>query len=311
MSKKRNRSTVDDAVKDLGHNPSKATVQRALGKEPRTFPNSGPGKTTRVKPPISIQRPHFVMFDVVVREMEGSPLIVHAWGRKAIHQMLGDHMGYTMELEDKRPFEDFVECLYSDKRTGELTLRSVMFKNSMIEALRHLRPARKEEEVRKMDAGEGITIVGEMSPLYGFPTNRLDPVKVGNFPNTTADLRFRPEFVQWAAVLRFRHNPDVITKESILNLLIMAGEMVGVGEWRPGRKGPNGLFQVVGAPKQAEEVLQALGRHKVSDLTPDNTCTTALLREYRLDEDSLAMLSRKVNAAVGDESSNGVTDAGA
>ena len=73
------------------------------------------------------------------------------------------------------------------------------------------------------------------------PVMRQDVVKIGM--NQT-DLRYRPEFRDWAMVLRFEYDSQALAKDTILNLIQRAGFGVGLGEWRPERGGENGRFEL-------------------------------------------------------------------
>jgi hypothetical protein len=291
--------SVTEAVSELGHQPSKADVRRALGKPvdgPPTAGRPGKGGKTRERPMIQIALPNFQVVRLYVTGQPGSPLIMHRWGMKAIREMLGKHMGHDIPQADKQPFEDFVDTLYRDPKTGEMAVRSVMFKAAMLSALR------ETSGVTRADAITGISILGELSPIYGQPTNRLDPVKIGPWDARVSDLRFRGEYTDWVAVLTFKYNTAAISLSAIHNLLATAGALYGVGEWRPTRNGVNGTFSVIEKPA-AEKLMKRLGRWKVSDLTPENTGTVAILEEYGLDEAALAKL--KATPRSGNGGANG------
>ncbi len=48
-----------------------------------------------------------------------------------------------------------------------------------------------------------------------------------------ADVRIRPMWREWAAQVTIEYDADMITGESVINLLDRAGRQVGVGEGRP------------------------------------------------------------------------------
>lgn len=60
--------------------------------------------------------------------------------------------------------------------------------------------------------------------------------------------RIRPQYFPWKVTLRIRYNSDLITPNQIVNLLNLAGSIIGVGEGRPsslaGRSGSFGCFHV-------------------------------------------------------------------
>jgi hypothetical protein len=73
---------------------------------------------------------------------------------------------------------------------------------------------------------------------------REDTVRVGPFGKREADLRYRPEYQGWSAVLSFRYRRDMITADQLVALLQNAGFSVGLGEWRPQKDGQFGTFEV-------------------------------------------------------------------
>lgn len=60
----------------------------------------------------------------------------------------------------------------------------------------------------------------------------------------TADIRYRPEFVDWRIPVTLKINASVISPEQVANLLNIAGFGVGIGEWRPEKNGQYGRFHV-------------------------------------------------------------------
>lgn len=54
----------------------------------------------------------------------------------------------------------------------------------------------------------------------------------------------RPEFIDWESDVPIRYNSDIISASQILNLIEQAGFSLGVGAWRPEKRGNHGMFQV-------------------------------------------------------------------
>jgi hypothetical protein len=83
---------------------------------------------------------------------------------------------------------------------------------------------------------------------------RQDTVRIGM---GTADIRFRPEFPAWSAVLKVRLNRRSMTLEQLVHLINQAGFSVGVGEWRPEKDGSYGMFHVATVEARGNEEVQA------------------------------------------------------
>src|SRR3546814_17616345 len=97
-----------------------------------------------------------------------------------------------------------------------------------------------------------------MLTVQGEPRPREDMVRVGM---GTADIRYRPEFPEWSILAAIKFNDSVISAEQIANLLSTAGFAIGIGEWRPERKGQFGRFTV---SSSAEQIGRGLRRERVS-----------------------------------------------
>ncbi len=179
-----------------------------------------------------------------------TPLVVHKWAEKSIKEMQDKQAG--IKIKNKPPREPVTEFEQAKYIIGEKDGKpihgfpAVGFKCCAVEAARQV---------------DGLTMVGTTGMFHVLgvddtnefieiespeePIMRTDPVKIGSGPNRTSDLRYRPEYRNWSAKIPVLFNPSVITEESLVNLFNIAGFAVGVGEWRPARKGNKGMFKVV------------------------------------------------------------------
>jgi hypothetical protein len=82
-----------------------------------------------------------------------------------------------------------------------------------------------------------------LTQIHGEPRMREDVVTVGR---GGTDLRYRPEFPEWSAVLEITFVKSALTRGSVISLVDAGGMGVGVGEWRPERNGDFGQYAVDG-----------------------------------------------------------------
>jgi hypothetical protein len=98
------------------------------------------------------------------------------------------------------------------------------------------------------DNDEGIPLIR----LYGNPKKVQHMVR-----NATgvADIRVRAMFNTWYSRLRIRYDADQFTETDVANLVLRAGEQVGLGEGRPSSKQSAGMgwgtFRIAGKDEQA------------------------------------------------------------
>lgn len=222
-----------------------------------------------------------------------SPLIVHAWSKKARLMMLAKQMGEKVPQIPKSPNRDFVESLYY-LDTGKYGFPATAIKNAMVTAC-----TSAQKEITKVAAKQSFYVKGEAGHMIGAsgfetpvdmvpvvspnpPSMREDAVRIG----MTSDLRYRGQFTPWAMIVEIIYNQSVVTQSTVLNLLDIAGMQVGVGEWRPERNGNYGLFRI--ADKSEIALIKRWQQTKMSD--PE-----------LIDEDALRQSMRAQLAAYGEE----------
>lgn len=185
---------------------------------------------------VSIELPKLNLQTIEVTLIGDSPLICHAWSRKAKEQMLNKQMKKaTAGKEAKDPQRDFEESLYK-LPDGGYGFPAVAFKAAAVTACTSV------AGITKVAARQAFHVEGEFIRILGSePRPREDMVRVGM---GTADIRYRGEFFPWYVVVTMKFNGNVLSAEQVTNLLNTAGFGVGVGEWRPERDGSYGRFHV-------------------------------------------------------------------
>jgi hypothetical protein len=179
--------------------------------------------------------------------VEGTaPLIMHRFDEKAKQQMLDGQMQKArVKKPPKDPEAEFQRAIW---RLGQgYGFPSVGFKAATIGAARFF------DKITMADLRRSLFFVGEgdeqLTKLEtGEPKMREDLVRIAR---GGTDLRYRPQFDEWRAVLEIVYLPSMITLES-LAALVDAGGMGGVGEWRPGKcdSGSYGTYQVIGESEE-------------------------------------------------------------
>ena len=185
--------------------------------------------------------------------VRGDSLIVHAWGPKAIKEML---LRQQMNDDEKRlakktrakkdPKADFEDAKYI--RNGKPVFPTLAFKMAMVNAGALLGIPKPAIRAAVFIEGEFVEIMVEKRASKSDPAvMREDPVRVGPFNKREADLRYRPEYLNWRTTLRIVYRDDLLNAEQVVALVQNAGFSVGVGEWRVEKNGQHGTFEVVNA----------------------------------------------------------------
>lgn len=90
-----------------------------------------------------------------------------------------------------------------------------------------------------------IPVLGADMKTPCIPEMRRDPVFLKDrMGKTVASLAYRPVFQPWTMTLQIKHLPSIISTESLVNGLRLAGTFIGIGSWTNERSGPMGAFDV-------------------------------------------------------------------
>lgn len=174
-----------------------------------------------------------------------APYMQAAFSEKA-RNMMSDKMkeGSTARSKRTRTARDFDDDFRQAQHVstdGWNGIPASAFRNACIDACRMAGYVMTHAKMSIFVEADGFDIV-DATPLVriigGPPEKATMPVR-----NATgvADLRARPLWREWSAVVRIRFDADQFTTTDVLNLLNRAGQQVGVGEGRPFSKKSNGL----------------------------------------------------------------------
>lgn len=180
-----------------------------------------------------------------------SPLVVHKFSEKAKRTMLDNMQGIKRPKQNKVPEDDYAAAFYYTKG-GEYAFPAIAFKAATVGASRFYGKAVTMTSLRQFIFfhGEPGEDGQQMVVIDGEPIMREDVVRVGQ---GGTDLRYRPQFTEWRTLLRVTYVTSALTRDSLLSLIDAGGMGVGVGEWRPEKKGDFGCYEL--DPTREVEVL--------------------------------------------------------
>lgn len=172
-----------------------------------------------------------------------APLIVHNWSAKAKQQMLDAQQGRKAPKAIRDPEAEYQSSLYrTDDGYG---FPVIAFKAATVGAARFFGKNIRMTELRQFLFMTGVRSADRsqiLTPILGDePKMREDMVRVGM---GGTDLRYRAEFLEWTAILTVTYVTTALDRGSVLSLIDAGGMGVGVGEWRPEKKGQNGTYAI-------------------------------------------------------------------
>lgn len=181
-----------------------------------------------------------------------APLIVHKFSEKAKRQMLDAMQGRKTPRQAKDPDAEYEAAFYRHD-DGGYGFPVIAFKAASVSACRFFgkaMPMTLARQVIFFDAEFSKADGQKLARIVGEPHMREDVTRVGQ---GGTDLRYRPEFTEWSTTVDVTYVKSMLTRESVLSLIEAGGMGVGVGEWRPEKRGDFGTFEV--DPSRDVEVI--------------------------------------------------------
>jgi hypothetical protein len=186
-----------------------------------------------------------------------APLIVHNFSEKSKRQMLEAQQGMKKVKQVRDPQSEYEAAFYRIANDGEdkYGFPVTAFKAATTGAARFYDKSITMTALRQFMFMRGVMTKADAQMLVeisGTPEMREDVVRLGG-PSRSADLRYRPMFAEWSCVLTVTFVKSSIDRNSILSLIDAGGMGIGVGEWRPEKRGEFGTYQV--DPNRDVEVI--------------------------------------------------------
>lgn len=173
-----------------------------------------------------------------------APLIMHRWSEKAKRLLLDNMQGRKSPREYKDPQAEYEAAFYRIKEgTDSYGFPALGFKSATVGGCRFYGKDVSMVAMRQclFFSGEQGADGQQLMPIKGEPQMREDVVR----PSAGgADLRYRPMFVEWSSTLLVTYVTAMINRNSVLSLIDAGGMGVGVGEWRPEKKGEFGTYAI-------------------------------------------------------------------
>lgn len=143
---------------------------------------------------------------------------------------------------------DIEDKLYKDSK-GKVQLPSVYLKNCITEASKQFKIVGKGKSTYSKLVASTIDISPfmidlEVGEFEVFRISAVNPMTKGRM------MTERPKYTSWKATFEIILNDPAVPISVINEILEHAGKYVGVGDWRPEKKGMFGKFMIVSFKKQ-------------------------------------------------------------
>jgi len=194
---------------------------------------------------IQISKPNFQYIDIDIVGEE--PLNIHRLGKKLEDEFRARDKNSPIKKKGPRDYAaEFMDSLYyidaegnevdaPDKirKSTRFGFPASGFKKAMVAA------ARQFKNIAMTELRGRFFVLGRFVQIKGTPKQDEFWRRIGGKgPGTgTPDIGVRAVFQEWSATLHIKYNADVISAESVVNLLQTAGFSVGIGEDRPDKSG--------------------------------------------------------------------------
>ena len=175
-----------------------------------------------------------------------TPLITNAMSEKARQELLfpaGRKTAAQKAASLKHdPLPEFRASMYrtmTEESETRILMPATAFKAALMSSAVDI-PGAAKAQIGRLTFVEGTYI-----PIYGVPQVMMSVVRSSDI-NKTPDVRTRAIIPDWACQVTVTYTKPMIKAPAVTNLLVAAGLIQGIGDWRPQKGSGNyGTFQVV------------------------------------------------------------------
>lgn len=173
-----------------------------------------------------------------------APFVMNKFSAKAKEQIKATQMAgsqaKTKKVREAKDFDAVYEGAMHISNEGWAGIHAGAFRNAMIDACRTVGYKMTHAKLAAFvladgfDADDGTPLVR----IYGEPVKHMTHARNDN---GSVDLRIRPMWKQWHAIVRIRYDADMFSQKDVVNLMMRVGQQVGIGEGRPYSKNSAGM----------------------------------------------------------------------
>lgn len=190
-----------------------------------------------------------------------TPLLCNRFSDRQKEKILNKQTKKVKTTEAKNPIVDFIESMYwiNEKPEIDYGEEPQKAKETFLKAIKNgAKFGFPSTGIKKAAATAGYRagltkdivtalgffhIKGNLIQIQGSPP--IMDESIVRIPSTQgADIRYRGKFENWRMTFEIICSKDVFPKDKVINLINYAGFSVGIGDWRPEKKGSHGTFHI-------------------------------------------------------------------
>lgn len=191
---------------------------------------------------VSIKAPNL---KIVELEIVGTaPYVQHRFSAKAINQIIETQKAGSQakgkKVREPKDFDEVYKGAMHISRDGWCGIPAGAFRNAMISACRTVGYKMTHAKLAAFVLADGFDVV-DGTPLVRINGQPHRHTAYARNDNGSVDIRVRPMWDEWSAVVRIRFDADMFSAADVANLMNRVGAQVGIGEGRPDSKNSAGM----------------------------------------------------------------------
>jgi len=190
-----------------------------------------------------------VVIDVRLKGV--TPLMMDRFTDEAAQQITDSDVKKVMTGKKFTPEQICKKALYVDEK-GNPAIPSVNVHSMLVEAGYLVKVNGKQATTQSHSwIPGGLTVLGVWNPVLAKNNGRkvkpkwnITGMKVVNQKTRGAVMVYRPVFYTWELGFKVQVDPEIFDEAFVRRLVDVCGKQIGLGSWRPYKKGPYGKFRV-------------------------------------------------------------------
>jgi hypothetical protein len=191
---------------------------------------------------VEIPAPNFHVCEMKI--VGTAPFVMHKFSQKArnqiIHTQQAGSQAKGKKVREPKNFDEVYQGAMHLSPEGWCGIPAGAFRNAMISACRTVGYKMTHAKLAAFVFADGFDAEDETPLVRIFGEPKRHTMHARN-DNGSVDIRVRPMWKKWHAVVRIRYDADMFSLRDVTNLMMRVGQQVGIGEGRPDSKNSAGM----------------------------------------------------------------------